>query len=201
MPTHHPFDHRGKPIFLRKGFLIPLLLVVAAAFYPLPSLKVRDIHDNRVLFMSPVSKGETFEIRYIHSVERVPVAGIFRVINGNRIEVEESIFSSYGAGLPSDTPREDVVFEGNQMRVRHRDIAMERLRLFISPFTQQQFIHSGTTVDLSSVKEGHIVEIRVRRVPLLWCWGRRFCDLLRGGSVNPPADTPGVQRPSSSSTP
>ncbi len=201
MPTGHSSDYRGKPIFLRKGFLIPLLLVVAAAFYPLSSLEVRDIHDDRVLFTNPVSKGETFEIRYIHSVERIPVAGIFRVINGNRIEVEESIFSSYGAGLPSDTPREDIVFERDQMRVRHRDIAMERMRLFISPFTHQQFIHSGTTVDLSSVKEGHIVEIRVRRVPLLWWWGRRFCDLLRGWSINPPADTPGVQRPSSSSTP
>jgi hypothetical protein len=180
MPTDHPSDHKGKLPFLRKGFLIPFFLLVLGVFFPLSSLEIRDIHDNRILFMSFVSKGETFEIRYIHSVERVPVAGIFRVIEGNRIEVEESIFSSYGAGLPSDTPREDVVFEGNQMRIRHRDVAMERLRLFISPFTQQQFIHSGTTIDLSSVREGHIVEIRVRRVPLLWCWGRRFCDLLRG---------------------
>ena len=180
MPTGHSSDHKRKPIFLRKGFLIPLLLVVAAAFYPLSSLEVRDIHDDRVLFMSPISKGETFEIRYIHSVERIPVAGIFRVVDGNRIEVEESIFSSYGAGLPSDTPREDVIFERNQMRIRHRDVAMERLRIFISPFTRQQFIHSGATIDLSSVKEGHIVEIRVRRIPLFWCWGRRLHYLFRG---------------------
>ena len=180
MSTHRSSHHRENPLLLRRGFLIPLLLVVAAAFYPLSSLEVRDIHDDRVLFMSPVPKGETFEIRYIHSVERVPVAGIFRVINGNRIEVKESIFSSYGAGLPSDTLREDVVFERKQMRVRHRNVAMEQLRLFISPFTRQQFIHSGTTIDLSSLREGDIVEIRVRRVPLSWCWGRRCYDLLRG---------------------
>ena len=181
MPTDHPSDHRGKPIFLRRGFLIPVILSVLIAFFPVSTLEVRDVDDNRVLFISPVSKGETFEIRYIHSVERVPVAGIFRVIEGNRIEVEESIFSSYGAGLPSDTPREDVVFEGNQMRVRHRDVAMERLRLFISPLAQQQFIHSGATIDLSSVKEGNIVEIRVGRNPLFWCWGRRLYELLRAG--------------------
>ena len=180
MPTGHSPDHRRKPIFLRKGLLIPLLLLVLVAFFPVSSLEVRDIHDNRILFMSRVSKGETFEIRYIHSVERVPVAGIFKVINGNRIEVEESIFSSYGAGLPSDTPREDVIFERDQMRIRHRDVAMERLRIFISPFTRQQFIHSGATIALSSVKEGHIVEIRVRRIPLFWCWGRRLHYLFRG---------------------
>lgn len=201
MPIHRSSDHKGKSIFPRRGFLIPLLLAAAAAFYPLSSLEVRDIRDDRVLFMSPVSKGETFEIRYIHSVERIPVAGIFRVVDRNRIEVEESMFSSYGAGLPSDTPRGDVIFERNQMRIRHRDVAMERLRIFISPFTRQQFIFAGTTIDLFSVKEGHIVEIRVRRIPLLWWWGRRFCDLLRGGSVNPLAGMPGVQRPSSSSTP
>ncbi len=178
MPTGHSSDHKRKPIFLRKGLLIPLLLLVLVAFFPVSSLELRDIDDKRILFMSRVSKGETFEIRYIHSVERVPVAGIFKVIDGNRIAVEESIFSSYGAGLPSDTPREDVIFERDQMRIKHRDVAMERLRLFISPFTQQQFILSGMTIDLSSVKEGHIVEIRVRRIPLFWCWGKRLYDLL-----------------------
>jgi hypothetical protein len=181
MPTGHSPVHRGKPFFLRKEFLIPGILSVFIVLFPMSSLEVRDINDNRTLFMSRVSKGETFEIRYIHSVEKIPVAGIFKVSDENRIEVEESIFSSYGAGLPSDTPREDVIFEGSQMRVRHRDVAMERLRLFISPFTQQQFIFSGKTVDLFAVKEGHIVEIRVRRIPLVWYWGMRFYDLLRGG--------------------
>jgi hypothetical protein len=181
MPTYPLSEHKEKPLFLRKGFIIPVILLVSALFLPLSSLEVRDIHDDRVLFMKPVSKGDTFEIRYIHSVERVPVAGIFKVINGNRIAVQESIFSSYGAGLPSDTPREDVIFEGDQMRIKHRDVAMERLRLFISPFTRQQFIHSGTTIDLSCVKEGHIVEIRVRRIPIFWYLGGKLYHLLRDG--------------------
>jgi hypothetical protein len=181
MPTGHSSVHRGNPIFLRKGFLIPGILSILIALFPLSSLEVRDIHDDRVLFMSPISKGETFEIRYIHSVEKVPVAGIFRVVEGNRIEVKESIFSSYGAGLPSDSPREDVIFERDQMRIRHRDVAMERLRLFISPFTQQRFIFSGKTIELFTLKEGHIVEIRVSRIPLFWYCGMRFYDVLRGG--------------------
>jgi hypothetical protein len=181
MSTDHPSRQRRKPILFRKGFFFPLLLLVLIAFFPLSSLEVRDIDDNRVLFMSPISKGETFEIRYIHSVEKVPVAGIFRVSDGNRIEVRESIFSSYGAGLPFDTSREDITFEGDRMRIRHRDVVIDRLRIFISPFTNQQLMYSGRRVDLSSVREGHIVEIRVRRIPLVRCWGRRVYDLLRRG--------------------
>lgn len=180
MPTDHSSDHREKPILVRKGFLIPLILLVLIGFFPLSSLEVRDIDDNRVLFMSLVSRGEAFEISYIHSVEKVPVTGIFMVSDGNRIEVKESIFSSYGAGLPFDTSREDIIFEGDRMRIRHRDVVMDRLRIFISPFTQQQFTCSGKTVDLSSLEGGHIVEIRVRRVPVLWSWGRSCYDLLRG---------------------
>ena len=180
MSTDHSSDHKGRPVFLRTKFLIPLLLLALAAIFPLSSLEVRDIDDNRVLFMSLISKGETFEIRYIHSVEKVPVTGLFGVIDGNRIEVKESIFPSYGAGLPSDTPREDITFEDDQMRIRHRDVVMERLRIFISPFTRQQFIHSGRRVDLSSVEEGHIVEIKVKWVSLFWYGGRRVCNLLRG---------------------
>ena len=140
MPIDHSSDHKGKPIFLRTKFLIPLLVVALAAIFPLSSLEVRDIHDNRVLFMSPISKGETFEIRYIHSVEKVPVTGIFMVSDGKRIEVKESIFSSYGAGLPFDTSREDISFEGDRMRIKHRDVVLDRLRIFVSPFTKQQFI-------------------------------------------------------------
>jgi hypothetical protein len=180
MATDHSFDHKGKPFFLRTKFLIPLLLLVLAAVFPLSSLEVRDIDDNRVLFMSPISKGETFEIRYIHSVEKIPVAGIFMVSDGNRIEVKESIFSSYGAGLPFDTSREDISFEGDRMRIRHRDVVLDRLRIFVSPFTKQQFIHSGRRVDLSAVEEGHIVEIKVRWVSLFWYGSRRICNLLRG---------------------
>jgi len=181
MTPGHPHKKKGKPILLRKGFLIPLLLLVLVAFFPLSSLEVRDLDENKPLFISPVTKGETFEIRYIHSVEKIPVAGIFRVNDGNRIEVVESIFSSYGAGLPSDTSREDITFEGDRMRIRHRGIAMDRLRIFISPFTHQQFIYSGDKVELSSITEGHIVEIKVRRIPLFWCWGSRLYDLLRSG--------------------
>jgi len=169
MPTDHSSDHKGKPIFLRKRFLIPLFLLVLAAFLPLSTLEVRDVDDNRVLFSTTVSKGQTFEIRYIHSVEKTPVAGIFKVSDGNKIGVEETIFSSYGAGLPFDTPREDITFQGDQMRIRHHGIVMDRLRIFISPFTKQQFSYSGRAVDLSLAKEGHIVEIRVRRIPLFWC--------------------------------
>ena len=180
MPSDFSSDRKRKPILLRKWFIIPLFLLVLAAFFPLSSLEVRDIDDNRVLFMSPVSKGETFEIRYIHSVERIPVTGILGVIDGNRIEVKESIFSSYGAGLPFDTSREDITFEGDRMRIRHRDVVMDRLRIFISPFTQQQFTCSGTTVDLYSLREGNIVEIKVRRIPLSWYWGGRCYEFLRG---------------------
>jgi hypothetical protein len=39
----------------------------------------------------------------------------------------------------------------------------------------------GRRVDLSSVMEGHIVEIEVRRISLYWYWDRRLYGLLQGG--------------------
>jgi len=171
MPTDHSSGHKRRPIFLRKGFYIPLVLLTLLAFFPLSSLEVRDIDDNGVLFLTTASQGKTFEIHYIHSVERIPVAGIFGVSDRNQIEVRETISSSYGAGLPSDASLEDVTFEGDRMRIRHHGIVMDRLRIFISPFTNQHFIYAGRVVDLSLAKEGHIVEIRVRSIPLfLYCF-------------------------------
>lgn len=124
--------------------------------------------------MAAVSKGQTFKIRYIHSVEKIPVIGIFRLADRKKIEVVESIFSSYGAGLPFDTPRKDIIFEKNQMRIRHHGILMDQLRIFISPFTHQKFIYAQTVVDLSSIRDGHIVEIKTRKITLFWFFCKRF---------------------------
>ncbi|MFB0507219.1 MAG: hypothetical protein ACETWT_10855, partial [Thermodesulfobacteriota bacterium] len=60
------------------------------------------------------------------------------------------------------------------------------------------FIHAGKRVDLSSVKEGHIVEIKVRRIPLFGVGAGGFTISSEGVSVNPPRDTPEVHAPSSS---
>lgn len=181
MVTDHPPEPRRRPFLLRKGLLIPLSLLALIGLFPIPTLEVRDVSDGRVLFVSRTSKGQIFEVRYIHSVEKIPVAGIFKVSHDNRIEVVESIFSSYGAGLPFDTPREDIIFEKGRMRVRHHGVTMDRLRIFISPFTEQQFIHRDGGIDLSSVGEGHIVEIRVKRTRLARYLTRRVYDVFRGG--------------------
>lgn len=164
---------------LRKVLFVPFFLFLLMGIFPILSLEVRDVDDRRVLFIYPVSKGATFEIRYIHSVEKVPVAGIFRVADKDAIQVVQTVFPSYGAGLPSDTPVEDVVFEGDRMIIRHRHVVMDRLRIFISPFTKQQFIYSDKAVDLSLVEEGHIVEVRAKRNHLFSYWARRLCDVFR----------------------
>jgi hypothetical protein len=178
--VHHP-ELRRRPSLLRKRLLIPLSLLALMGLFSIPTIEVKDVSDGRVLFVSRTSRGQIFEVRYIHSVEKIPVAGIFKVSHGNRIEVVESIFSSYGAGLPSDTPREDITFEEGWMRVRHHGVTMDRLRIFISPFTEQQFIHQDGGIDLSSVGEGHIVEIKVKRTRLARYLARRFYDVFRGG--------------------
>lgn len=157
--------------------LVALLPIALLACLPVSVLELRDTDQGRRLFMTRVSEGDAFELRYIHSVEHVPVRGIFRIEDRGQIAVAESIFSSYGAGLPFDTAREDIIFQEDQMRIIHREAVIDRLRIFVSPSTNQQFIYSGAEVDLSQVEEGHIVELKVRRFPLVLFWVWSICNL------------------------
>jgi len=47
-----------------------------------------------------LGSGEEFAVRYIHSVQKTPVIEVFRVDFGEGIELRETVYTDFGAGLP-----------------------------------------------------------------------------------------------------
>ena len=66
---------------------------------PLKSLILRS-GDDEVLAVFPLAKGETFSVRYIHSVQKTPVLEVFFINTEGDIELRETIYEDFGAGLP-----------------------------------------------------------------------------------------------------
>jgi hypothetical protein len=83
------------------------------------------------------------------------------------IKPVETHFLSYGPGLPS---REGKVYrEGGKIIARSDAEEMECFSFFISPLTYQSLIIKNKRIDFSSLKEGEVVTVTVKRYP----WGER----------------------------
>lgn len=68
---------------------------------PVRVLCAEDFHSGERLDSWMLGFNRQFSVRYTHSVERSDVTELYQIERGH-IYLEETLFSSFGAGLPSD---------------------------------------------------------------------------------------------------
>ena len=142
------------------GLMLPVGLLAAVSA---PTLEVVDATRGIVLWQGPAEPGMHFLLRYIHSSERVPVEGVFRLDAGLRIVVEETAFASFGPGLPEMPPGTPYVIRDGMIRVAGGGQVLPELSFFVHPFTEHVFEWATERVPLSSrLPAGTLVKIRVR---------------------------------------
>ncbi len=93
---------RGFPGPGRLFFLLAAVLIVAAflagGVFSRDLLVVRDVKTGQTLEIGPILEGETFELDFIHSVDKLPVRDLFICRNGALV-LEQTRCLSFGAGL------------------------------------------------------------------------------------------------------
>ena len=83
---------------------------------------------NSALFNIPVGSGESFVLRFIHSVERTPVESEYRVASKKIVHWEER-FVSHNAGLPTEAPRNGrFIMERDWMILRGVGLSTRSIR-------------------------------------------------------------------------
>ena len=65
------------------------------------TLVVADAETNASLLEVPVADGDELTLAYTHSVEKTAVEDVYEV-DGTTLQMDRMVFSSYGAGLPSE---------------------------------------------------------------------------------------------------
>ncbi|MDO5112258.1 MAG: DUF1850 domain-containing protein [Clostridia bacterium] len=86
----------------RGNFLVPLFLAVALllCFVPFRTrIVLSDYRTGRTLCTYPIGDGETFAIRYTHSVNLSSVTDTLEW-TGKALILRTSLFTSFGAGIP-----------------------------------------------------------------------------------------------------
>ena len=69
------------------------------------TLVVADADSDDRLLEVPAEEGEEVVLAYTHSVEKTDVEDVY-VVEGGELRMDRMVFSSYGAGLPSEAPVE-----------------------------------------------------------------------------------------------
>ena len=134
-------------------------------FFPVKTLEVRSRKVDRVLFREITAPGDIFTFAYIHSIENIPVEGVFAVEDDGSLRVVETRYPSYGAGLPSQaTGKSDdgkwMVAPGGQR--------LPEFSFYISPINRSSLRLGDKTLDLNRlIESGDIVTVAVRRYPHL----------------------------------
>jgi hypothetical protein len=167
---------------MRKGVIFFLLLLLGLGFlasqhsFWILSLGSGD----KILWFRPVEPGDSFRLRYLHSIALSDVWEIFQIDPEYRIVLTETRFQGQGAGLPYNlAPGERLTREGRWFRIS----GMKRVVPSISWTVQKEWrdrfrFKEEPEINFSSLVGDSLILIQVRKINLIQWFRLRF--LKRG---------------------
>jgi hypothetical protein len=126
-------------------------------------LVVEDAAGRGIVHQEPVSAGQVFSLSFVHSSERVPVRGTFRIEADGSLTAIETRFAGFGPGLPAPRAGDPWRMEDG-MIVVPTETHLPELRLRVVPIAAHRLMTpSGRALDLSgALGPGGLVRILVR---------------------------------------
>lgn len=141
-----------------------LMLITATAGWSgdAPTLLVVDYSSQQILHEMPLTYGQPFTIRYIHSVDRTPVFEVFEARKGQGLVLKETYFSMFGAGMGHWEGHGEVVQEGPWTKIREINRPLDTFILRVgSPEVDHTLLVNGKEYHLSQSVPGRRVVVRV----------------------------------------
>jgi len=178
-----PSIRRRLPHLLAAAAGLAAVLLLAAGLLPGGlELRVTPVAGGAPLLVLPMKAGETFTIRYYHSVENAPIWETHSVDKNGRIYIEEERYLKFGAGMGRMPGVGHMVMRGPYEAIENMHMPTGNFILRIgSPGVDHTVIWRGIEKNLSAVAPHRAVRFAARPVSLLYALWRR---------VFPPAATP-----------
>lgn len=158
---------RAKRYVLILLVALSLLIVFACFLFPVPAFIIVNLDGEReeTRAIVRVSAGSGFTIRYIHSVDRLPVYESFFVDDDHRLLLSETRFLMLGAGM-SDSEGE-LVFDGPWTIVRSINREVSPFHLRVSSIAEQTLLINDRVIKLKDIApEGGLLKFEVRHIPI-----------------------------------
>jgi hypothetical protein len=162
-----------------------LLIVTALAFagcaaWPTQFALTMTNEDNGALvYVRSVETGDTFSIRFIHSVHRTPVEEQFRIFPTGEMVLERVIYETYGVGNPSaPEPGQHFRIDDGMLIIENMNRRLPEIHQRIGQkLADHQLIIDGKRTPFATWSPpGSRVLLKVRKVSLWALW--------RGGTTD-----------------
>ncbi len=162
---------RAIVLWKRRGvFFGVLVLLVFLTFAPVAVLSVESSSGESFL-RSPLGAGESFAIRYIHSVAKRPVVEVFTPAPDGMIQLRETTFDSFGAGLPFEAEGEGrFLLEAGRFRIVGMRRLFRSIPVRVGRVAEHTLLFRGGEVPLREFEQpGQAVVLKVSEHPVsLW---------------------------------
>ncbi len=127
-----------------------------------PQLVIRDHSSQKKIVEISIDYGETFTIRYIHSVDQSPVFEVFRVTKGDGLVLEETYFRMFGAGMGHWQGHGKLFQDGIRTRIKEINYKLGSFVLRIgSKGVDHTILFRDQEIHLSEIAAGHRVEVLI----------------------------------------
>lgn len=151
----------------KRILIISFIIIFIFLLLPMNVLKATNFESGKYLKSWIISDQNKFSVIYTHSVELTPVIETYS-IDKKQIILEETIFKSYGAGLPASTPyRFEIISDG--FRIYDIDFVMEDLVYRTGAIRANHIVRIGSEEYPFSEfsKSGEGVKFKIDRVILI----------------------------------
>jgi hypothetical protein len=153
-------NHRAKTWL---GISLTTLALLAGGLYLATRLCLFVETDQGTRLIIPVKKGDPFSLKYIHSVQKTPVAENFIIVGADELVLDSTVYETYGVGLPflpgeGSFERRDGKFILSGIGRKFAKVALRT-----SPIAGQVLETGGRTIPLYALHEsGASVTIRAK---------------------------------------
>ncbi|MDT8901763.1 DUF1850 domain-containing protein [Anaeroselena agilis] len=118
-----------------------------------------------------VSKGDTFSLKYTHSVQKTPVAENFVIAAADELILESTVYQTYGVGLPFLPGEGKFIRQGNDFIITGMNRRFDKVSVHAGPIAGLVLeVHNRVVPLYAFHKGGAFVTIRVK--PYYYRWLR-----------------------------
>ncbi len=142
--------------------MLPTALLLSLSLFYVPCVLVEEPPAKKTLWAAPLKRSEKFQVRYIHSVDLLPVYEVY-TFEGGRLVLTETRFKTWGAGL--GYTGEGVISEENGWTViRQLERRIDLLPLRVGTIAEHTILYRDREILLREhVPAQALVHIRIKR--------------------------------------
>ena len=169
------------PNKLLKFFLLFILVIIifSLSVFKVNLLQIVDYNNDNILWERMIEAGDTFNIKYLHSVAKTPVIEFFEIKDG-KILLTGTEYQSYGAGLPTEATQGEYIVEDDKFIIKNINQFLPEILLRVSDYAEHQFTYNQEKYLLyKEIKNETLLQIKTQKTSYFRFIKRRVLKWLK----------------------